>query len=81
MRRTVYVSSLVFPWALYPYIFRQPPGRAPDKRGNMTLIYRAIVLVVLALVLRCLFRERDFWKQVTAALVVIPLVLRALMIK
>jgi hypothetical protein len=48
---------------------------------TMTLIYRGIVLFVLALVIRCLFREKDFWKQVTAALVVIPLILRVLMIK
>jgi len=48
---------------------------------TMTLIYRGIVLFVLVLVIRCLFREKDFWKQVTAALVVIPLILRVLMIK
>jgi len=48
---------------------------------TMTLIYRGIVLFVLTLVIRCLFREKDFWKQVTAALVVIPLILRVLMIK
>ncbi|HPI97857.1 MAG TPA: hypothetical protein PLV56_03850 [Synergistales bacterium] len=48
---------------------------------TMTLIYRGIVLFVLALVIRCLFREKDLWKQVTAALVVIPLILRVLMIK
>ncbi|MCF7936449.1 MAG: hypothetical protein K9L28_08915 [Synergistales bacterium] len=47
----------------------------------MTLIYRGIVLLILVLVLRCLFREKSFWKQVTAVLVVIPLVLRLLMIK
>lgn len=48
---------------------------------TMTLIYRGIVFFVLALVVRCMFREKDFWKQVTAALVVIPLILRVLMIK
>ncbi len=47
----------------------------------MTLIYRGIVFLVLALVIRCLFKEKDFWKQVTAALVVIPLILRVLMFK
>ena len=47
----------------------------------MTLIYRAIVLFILLLVVACQFREKDFWKQTTAALVVIPLVLRLLMIK
>ncbi len=47
----------------------------------MTYIYRLIVLLVLALVIRCMFRERSFWKQVTAVMVVIPLVLRLLMLK
>ena len=47
----------------------------------MTLIYRAIVLFVLLLVISCQFREKDFWKQATAALVVVPLVLRLLLIK
>lgn len=47
----------------------------------MTLIYRAIVLFVLLLVVSCQFREKDFWKQATAALVVVPLVLRLLLIK
>lgn len=47
----------------------------------MTYLYRGIVLFILLLVLNCQFREKDFWKQATAALVVIPLVLRLLMIK
>jgi len=47
----------------------------------MTLVYRGIVFFVLVLVLRCLFMEKDFWKQVTAAIVIIPLVLRVLMLK
>lgn len=47
----------------------------------MTWIYRFIVLLVLLLVLKCMFRERSFWKQVTAAMVVIPLVMRLLMLK
>jgi hypothetical protein len=47
----------------------------------MTLIYRGIVLFVMLFVLRCMFKERSFWKQVTGALVLIPLVLRLLMIK
>ena len=48
---------------------------------DMTLVYRGIVGLVLLLVLRCLFEEKNFWKQVTAVLVVIPLVLRLLMLK
>ncbi|WP_213694511.1 hypothetical protein [Aminiphilus sp.] len=47
----------------------------------MTPIYRGIVALVLFLVLRCMFREKDFWKQVTGALVLIPLVLRLLLLK
>lgn len=47
----------------------------------MTLIYRLILLLVLLLVIKCMFRERSFWKQVTAAMVVIPAVLRLLMLK
>lgn len=47
----------------------------------MTLIYRMILLLVLILVLRCMFRERSFWKQATAALVIVPLVMRFLMLK
>lgn len=47
----------------------------------MTLIYRGIALFVLAFILRCLFREKDFWKQVTATMVVVPLVMRILLVK
>ena len=39
------------------------------------------MLFVLLFVLRCMFKERSFWKQVTGAMVLIPLVLRLLMIK
>ena len=47
----------------------------------MTLIYRGIVLFIMLFVLRCMFKERSFWKQATGAMVLIPLVLRLLMIK
>ena len=47
----------------------------------MTLIYRCILAMVLLLTVRCCYREKDFWKQGTAALVVIPLLLRLLMVK
>lgn len=47
----------------------------------MTLVYRAIVLFVLLLTVRCQFKEKDFWKQATAALIIVPLALRLLMIK
>lgn len=48
---------------------------------TLTLIYRAILVFLMVFVLRCMFRERSFWKQVTAALVLIPVILRILMIK
>ena len=47
----------------------------------MTLVYRGILAIVLFLTIRCCFREKEFWKQATAALVVIPLLLRLFMIK
>lgn len=49
--------------------------------GMMTLIYRLILALVLFLTVRCCFREKDFWRQATAALVVIPLLLRLLLVK
>lgn len=49
--------------------------------GTMTVIYRLILAMVLGLTIRVCFREKDFWRQATAALVVIPLLLRLLMIK
>ena len=49
--------------------------------GYITLIYRIIIAMVLFLTVRCCFREKSFWKQATAALVVIPLILRLLMLK
>ncbi|MEA4847735.1 MAG: hypothetical protein VB106_10940 [Clostridiaceae bacterium] len=47
----------------------------------MTLIYRIIAALVLVLTVVNLFEEKEFKKQMNAALVVIPLVLRILMIK
>ncbi len=47
----------------------------------MTLIYRGTVLFVMLFVLRCMFKEKSFWKQATGAMVLIPLILRLLMIK
>ena len=46
----------------------------------MTLIYRLLVVVVTLLVVLELFSQKDLKSQTTAALVLIPLVLRALMI-
>jgi len=47
----------------------------------MTLIYRMIVVLILILTLWNLFDEKDMKNQANAALVLIPLMLRALMIK
>lgn len=47
----------------------------------MTLIYQGITLVVVLLIVWHLFRERRLTDQMEAALVLLPLVLRLLMIK
>jgi hypothetical protein len=52
-----------------------------NRMGVITLLYRGIAALILLLTVRCCFRERDFWKQATAAIVVIPLLLRLFMIK
>ena len=46
----------------------------------MTLIYRLLVVLVTLLVVRELFSQKDLKTQATAAFVLIPFVLRALMI-
>mgnify|MGYP000924410791 CR=1 FL=1 len=47
----------------------------------ITFIYRLIVAFILFLTLWNLFTEKDLHKQMNAALVTIPLILRVLMIK
>lgn len=47
----------------------------------LTIIYRLIVVYVLFLTVWNLFTEKKPMNQISAALVTIPLVLRALMIK
>ncbi|MCR4817687.1 MAG: hypothetical protein K5841_07020 [Fretibacterium sp.] len=47
----------------------------------LTLVYRGILVFMAVLVVVCMFREKSFWKQATAAMVLIPMVLRILMIK
>lgn len=47
----------------------------------MTLIYRLLIAIVLVFTIWNLFEEDSIKNQATAALVVIPLVLRLLMIK
>lgn len=47
----------------------------------MSWVYWLICLGLLAVVLIELFREKNVWKQISAAMIIIPLVLRALMLK
>lgn len=47
----------------------------------MMYIYLALILYVLVMVVLNLLEEKDLMKQVNAALVIIPLLLRILMIK
>lgn len=47
----------------------------------MMYIYLALVLYVLIMVVLNLLEEKDLMKQVNAALVILPLLLRILMIK
>ena len=47
----------------------------------ITIIYRLIVVMVIALVGWNLFTEKKITNQMNCAMVLIPLVLRALMIK
>jgi len=47
----------------------------------LKLIYQLIVLFLSALILYDVFKEKSRWMQLTAALSLIPFVLRLLMIK
>jgi len=47
----------------------------------MTLIYRGITLIVVLLIGLHMLRERRLKEQLEAALVLLPLILRLLMIK
>lgn len=47
----------------------------------LTWIYWAITLLMIVLVLRSLYREKSLREQIVAAMVLIPLLLRVLMIK
>jgi len=47
----------------------------------ITIIYRLIVVMVIALIGWNLFTEKKLTMQMNAAMVLIPMVLRALMIK
>jgi len=47
----------------------------------MTLIYQGITLIVVLLIVWHMVRERKLKEQIEAALVLLPLVLRLLLIK
>lgn len=47
----------------------------------LTWIYWAITLLMIILVLRSLYREKSLREQIVAAMVLVPLLLRVLMIK
>lgn len=47
----------------------------------ITLIYRLLLVIILFFVVWNLFDEEDIFKQANAAMLVIPLILRILMIK
>lgn len=47
----------------------------------LSWIYWLICLGLLIVVIAELFREKSVWKQISAAMIVIPLVLRVLMLK
>jgi cbb3-type cytochrome oxidase subunit 3 len=47
----------------------------------MTLIYQTITLIIVLLIVWHMFRERKLKEQIEAALVLLPLILRLLLIK
>lgn len=47
----------------------------------ITIIYRILLAIILVFTVWNLFTEEDIFEQANAALVVIPLILRILMIK
>ena len=47
----------------------------------LTWIYWAITAFMIVLVLRSLYREKSLREQIVAAMVLVPLLLRVLMIK
>ena len=47
----------------------------------LTIIYLAIIALLLVFIVWNMFTEKDIMRQIDAALVIIPLVLRLLLIK
>lgn len=44
-------------------------------------VYRAIIILAIVLVVRCLYQAKSLREQIVASLVLVPLLLRALFIK
>ena len=63
----------------------QPKYRGLSVLGEvievLTLIYRGILVFMALFIMICMFREKSFWKQAGAVMVLIPMILRILMIK
>ncbi len=47
----------------------------------LSWIYWLTCLGLLVLIIFEIFREKGFWRQVSAAMIIIPLILRVLMLK
>lgn len=47
----------------------------------ITVIYRIMLLILLIFIIKIMFKEEKITNQINAALVIIPLLLRVLMIK
>ncbi len=47
----------------------------------LTIIYRLITLFITILIVWDMFKEKNFWNQLTGAIVITPFILRILMIK
>lgn len=47
----------------------------------LIIVYRLIILFFTILVIREMFKEKNFWNQLTGSIVIIPFILRLLMIK
>lgn len=47
----------------------------------LTLLYRLILLLIIAIIIRTVLEEEGVGQQLTGAIVLVPLILRFLMVK
>ncbi|MBA7486973.1 hypothetical protein ES707_22535 [subsurface metagenome] len=47
----------------------------------LTIIYRLIILFITILIVWDMWKEENYWNQLTGTIVIIPFILRILMIK